>query len=280
MRNTIMYKICLTILALSLLIYLFYSNQFADPTYLSDSVQKNSYIQINSEVIQADSSGAESVSVDTADRTQHKLNAQELFDVAEQLYFCRPVPKNDIELSSWLDKAKQSGEPQSYIDGVLGSYERCSELAFTEQNYVVLLLEAAEQGADDAVGLFWSLSDAEYFEAMHLSYMSRDEKIANRSGFIKKKFELAHAVALKGGEKSLHRLIRDYQQYDPFTEGQSYYKSVAYADFALATTRDNDFFRKVDWIKQRLLNKMSHEEIELARILTEQLLAEAGKEQN
>tara|TARA_R110002126_G_scaffold8953_7_gene41162 strand:+ start:4505 stop:5341 length:837 start_codon:yes stop_codon:yes gene_type:complete len=278
MRNTAMYKICLTVLALSLLIYWIYPNQHYDPVNLSGSLQKNSYLEINSEEVMADSSKAEPLNAGRADETQYKRSAQELFDVAEQLYFCRPVPKTDIELSSWLDSAKQSGEPQSLIENILGRYEQCSALASLEQNYVVLLLEAAEQGADDAVALFWSLSDAEYFEAMALSHMSRDEKIANRSAFTKKKFGLAHAVALKGGEKSLHRLIRDYQHYDPFTEGQSYYKSVAYADFALATTGDNDFFRKIDWIKQRLLNKMSHEEIELARVLTEKLLAEATKE--
>lgn len=270
-----MYRIILIVLAVGLFIFLSYPAQHHNDMPLSPPVQESSNTAIKSQIMLKDSSEVVFVNANSSGEVQAMLSAQELFEVAKQLYFCRAVPKNDVELSLWLDKAKESGEPHTYIENVLGRYSTCIELDATEQNYAALLIEAAEQGADDAVALFWSLSDTEYFESMNFMQMSRDETIANRYKFIEKKFELAHAVALKGGEKSLNRLIRDYQHFDPFTKGQSYYKSVAYADFALATTQNNDFYQKIDWIKQRLLRTMSHEEIEQAQSLTERLLSEA-----
>lgn len=62
---------------------------------------------------------------------------------------------------------------------------------------------------------------------MNYGQLTRDETIANRVKFTEKKFTLAHAVALQGGEESLNRLIKGYQHFDPVTRGQSYYKAVA-----------------------------------------------------
>ncbi|MEE2023561.1 hypothetical protein [Alkalimonas mucilaginosa] len=79
-----------------------------------------------------------------------------------------------------------------------------------------------------------------------------------------------------GGEQSLERLIRGFQQLDPVTGGQGFIKALGYADFALLITPNNDFYRKADWFKQRLSQRMNYDELVQAQLFTESLLAEAA----
>lgn len=273
-----MHKIILIVLVVSLLIFCIfwvYPEKHGIPAEGSlqsqDLASATSKVQIQ---VEEDSVG-KSVYGESSGAVQTLLTAQELFEIARELRLCKSTPGSDTELSLWLDNANQAGEPSEYVEDVLARYERCSKHAATEQNYVVLLLKAAEQGSDDAVSELWAIADPEYFESMGFKQLSRDELIAERAVFTKKKYELAHAAALLGGEQSLERLIKGYQHFDLVTNGQSYYKSVAYADFAMSITQNNDFYRKVDWIKQRISKGMSHDELEQARTLTEKLLAEA-----
>ncbi|MEN3159560.1 hypothetical protein ABC502_14365 [Alkalimonas sp. NCh-2] len=186
------------------------------------------------------------------------------------------IPKSDTELSLWLDNANQVGEPGEYIDDVLARYEHCSTKNSIEHDYVMLLLQAAEQGYDDAVDELWALADAEYFESQGLEQLNRDEMIAARAEFTAKKYQLAHKAALVGGEQSLERLIKGYQQLDPATGGQNYMKALGYADFALLTTQNNDFYRKAVWFKQWLSQRMNYDELVQAQVFTESLLIEAA----
>lgn len=275
-----MHRIILIALIVSLLIFGVYPEKNSIP----EEGRARSQNLINTtnkvEIQVEENSVVEPMYSESSGTVSTQLNAQELFEIARELRLCNRVPKSDSELSLWLDDANRAGEPNEFIEDVIARYERCPKHAAEEQNYVVLLLKAAEQGSDDAVSELWAIAEPEYFDSMDFRQLSRDELITERLAFTQKKYDLAHATALLGGEQSLERLIKGYQHFDLATHGQSYYKSVAYANFAMATTRNNDFHRKVDWIKQRLLKSMSNDELDQAQSLTEKLLAEAMNGQN
>lgn len=217
----------------------------------------------------------EYIAEDDAQGNILQLSANQILELAIELRLCKSVPKSDSELSVWLDEANSVGEPNEYIEDFLARFDLCSKQPKVEYNYTDLLLIAAEQGSDDAVSLLWAIGEQEYFENVGKVQLSREARIAARVAFTHKKYDLAHKVALQGGEQSLEKLVEGYQHFDPATNGQSYYKSVAYANYAMAITRNNDLYRKVDWIKQRLLNNMSNYEQDQAQMMTEKLLSEA-----
>ena len=86
------------------------------------------------------------------------------------------------------------------------------------------------------------------------------------------KYRLSESVALTGGEQSILRLVKEYQNYDPDTGNPNYLKVIAYADFGLKIVEDNDIYLKLDFIKQRIHQNMEFQDIEQAQMLTEKLL--------
>lgn len=259
----------------SLLAFWFYPEENRAPAVSDVHVPQLTDATSKVEIQAAGKSVIEYVSDEYFEVKNTQLSANQVFELATELRLCKSVPKSDSELSLWLDKANSAGEPNEYIEDVIARFDQCSKHREDEQNYIALLLIAAEQGSDDAVSLLWAIGEREYFESFGTMQFSREERIAVRVAFTQKKYELAHKVALQGGEQSLERLVKGYQHFDPATNGQSYYKSVAYANYAMTTTRNNDLYRKVDWVKQRLLNSMSNDELDQAQMLTEKLLSEA-----
>ena len=252
-----------------------YSKENITPAVADEHVQQLTDANSKVEIYTAGKSVVKYISDEETQDKKPQLSANQIFELAKEHRLCKSVPKFDSELSIWLDNANNVGEPNEYIEDVIGRFDQCSKLPEDEQNYINLLLIAAEQGSDDAVSLLWAIGEREYFESFGAMQFSREERIAARVAFTQKKYDLAHKVALRGGEQSLERLVKGYQNLDPATNAQSYYKSVAYANYAMAITRNNDLHRNVDWIKQRLLTSMSNDEQDQAQILTEKLLSEA-----
>ncbi|CAM5195228.1 hypothetical protein [Alishewanella longhuensis] len=275
-----MYRIFLIVFAIFLLVFWLYPKESRIPA--EDDACKRHPIRATSkvEIQKVGGSGIDPVFNENFEFKNTELSTSEIFALATELRLCKSVPKSDSELSLWLDKANSLGEPIEFIDDTVARYEQCLKHSNEERNYMALLLNAAEQGSDDAVSLLWSIGEQEYFESFGTVQFSREERIAARVAFTQKKYDLAHKVALQGGEHSVEKLVKGYQHFDPATNGQSYYKSVAYANYTMATTRNNDLYRKVDWIKQRLLNSMSNDELEQAQMLTEKLLSESLTGQN
>lgn len=270
-----MYRVLLIVLIVSLVTFWMYPKENITPVVADDNVQQLTDANSKVEIYTAGKSVVKYISDEETQDKKPQLSANQIFELAKELRLCKSVPKSDSELSIWLDNANNVGEPNEYIEDVIGRFDQCSKLPEDEQNYINLMLIAAEQGSDDAVSLLWAIGEQEYFESFGAKQFSREERIATRVAFTQKKYDLAHKVALRGGEQSLERLVKGYQNFDPATNGQSYYKSVAYANFAMAITRNNDLHRKVDWIKQRLLTSMSNDEQDQAQILTGKLLSEA-----
>jgi hypothetical protein len=140
------------------------------------------------------------------------------------------------------------------------------------EHYLALLLQAATLGSDDAVQQLWTLSEPELVQQLQLTSLPRDKKIKLKQEFKQQQYQLAAAVAQAGGEQAALLLISGYQQYDPATGGQSYDKALAYIDFMLETSRNNDIYAQLQWQRDKLLTRMTEDEIGRAQHLTAQLL--------
>ena len=270
-----MYRILLIILIVSLFAFWMYPKENITPAVSDEHVPQLKDADSKVDKEKERESVVEYIAEDDDQDKILQLSANQILELAIELRLCKSVPKSDSELSVWLDEANSVGEPNEYIEDVLARFDQCSKQPKGEYNYIDLLLIAAEQGSDDAVSLLWAIGEREYFENIGIVQLSREARIAARVAFTHKKYDLAHKVALQGGEQSLEKLVKGYQHFDPATNGQSYYKSVAYANYAMAITRNNDLYRKVDWIEQQLLNNMSNYELEQAQMMTEKLLSEA-----
>lgn len=218
-----------------------------------------------------------SANVKNGERSQESFlidnQASENYQLAKQVRYCRNIPRSDTQLRSWLEQSQQGNEPQAYIDDVLKKFEQCKSLNTPNFNYIGLLTTAAKQLNDEAISELWSISDKEYFDIMQLKDKNRDAQVSARTSFLELKYHLAQAAAIKGGELSLLRLIQGYQNYDPDTKQANLSKALAYANFTLTVTQDNDLYRKVDWIKQSLEQKLSHDSIERAHQFSTELIA-------
>jgi len=188
---------------------------------------------------------------------------------------CRNVPKTKDTLDTFLDEANANGEPYKYIEDVLNRFEFCQQYAHINQNYIELLINDAAQGSIESLNEIWKIPEAEYFEVMKLELQSTEDIIFNRHEFLKVKYRLAQILAISGSEEAILKLVNSYQHYDPNRQKPNFVKSLAYANFGLQMTQDNDYYLKLDWFKQKILNSSSPEEIELAASITEQLLRES-----
>ncbi len=69
-------------------------------------------------------------------------------------------------------------------------------------------------------------------------------------------------------------LISGYQHMIRPAGGQSYDKALAYIDFMLHSSRNNEIYSQLQWQRDRLLARMTEAEINQAQRFTEQLLLE------
>lgn len=187
---------------------------------------------------------------------------------------CRNVPRTKDTLDTFLYQANANGEPNQYIEDVLNRFEFCLQYTHINQNYIELLINDAAQGSIESLNEIWKIPEAEYFEVMKLELQSKEDIIFNRQEFLKVKYRLAQILAISGSEEAILKLVNSYQHYDPNRQKPNFVKSLAYANFGLQMTQDNDYYLKLDWFKQKILNNSSPEEIELAASITAQLLRE------
>lgn len=191
---------------------------------------------------------------------------------------CRNIPHTKDALNSFLNHANEGGEPAQYINDVVNRFEFCKKFADIKVNYIQRLINEAEQGSVESLNEFWKIPVTEYAEVMGLDPQSRSDFIVNRRTFLSTKYRLAEKLALLGNEDATLKLVKSYQSYDPASLKPSYVKSLAYADFGLQTTQDNEYYLKLNWFKQRLLVSATPDEIELANSITYQLLSKANNE--
>ncbi len=206
---------------------------------------------------------------------QQELSSEQMYEQGMQLKHCRNIPKTQDELATWLDETNLNNESDAYIQDVLSKHEICSQVELKNHSYIAVLMQSAELGNIQAAAEVWKISETEYSNLMSWNKLSREELISARKAFRLKKYELAQQAALLGSEQSIEQLIKGYQSYDPDTGFPSSYKALAYVDFAIAISNNNDFYRKADWFKQKLLEKTSYEDQEQASALTELLLQQA-----
>lgn len=212
----------------------------------------------------------------TGERSQESFltdeQAIENYQLAKKIRNCRNIPTSDVELNAWLELSLQNNEPQAYIDDVLNKFDQCKNLITPNSNYIGLLTTAAKHLNDEAISELWSISDKEYFDIIQLENNNRESIVSARERFLGLKYQLAAAAAEQGGELSLLHLVQGYQNYDPETKQPNYTKALAYAYFTLSVTQDNNLYRKVDWIKQNLEQKLSYQNIEQAQQLKAQFI--------
>ncbi|AUC87213.1 hypothetical protein CW735_02565 [Alteromonas sp. MB-3u-76] len=194
-----------------------------------------------------------------------------------ELRRCRNIPKTKDALDTFLDQAHANGESFQYIEDVLNRFELCKQYPDTKQNYIQLLINDANKGSIASLNEIWKIPEAEYFEIMGFDSQSREDIIFNRKEFVITKYRLAHKLATSGNEEAILKLVKSYQHYDPLSQKPNHAKSLAYANFGLHMTQDNDYYLKLDWFKQRILGNSSPEEVESAFSITEQLLIEADR---
>jgi hypothetical protein len=189
---------------------------------------------------------------------------------------CKNIPKTKDELDTFIDRATENQEPYAFIQGVLDIFEICSQHKTADSDYIKLLVNEAENGSVEALKEIWKIPESEYFEVMAMPNPSREEIISHRNEFSKLKYRLAHDLAMSGNAEATIKLIKAYQINDPLTQKPNYAKSLAYADFGLQTTQDNDLYLKINWFKEKILQNSSTEEIALAFDLTDEMLIEVG----
>lgn len=192
-----------------------------------------------------------------------------------ELRKCKNIPKTKDALDTFLDLAIENGEPFQYFEDVLHRFERCKQYSHIDQNYIQILIVDADKGSIDSLNEIWKIPEAEYFEVMGINSASREDIILKRLELAKVKYRLAQKLAISGNDEAVLKLVKSYQSYDPISQSPNYVKSLAYANFGLQMTQDNDYYLKLDWFKQSILKNSSPEEIESANSITEQLLKKA-----
>ena len=266
-------KFALAISIVALVVFYFITKEHSEIEKFSD---KND----SENAVSKDLKRKEKSTIETDIGVSELASAEEYLLEAKEIRRCSAIPKTQDELDKWMSKVNEVGEPYEYIEEVLSRFERCSQFNFISDDFVELLFKAIELGSDNAVAELWAVSDREYFQSKGLDELSREDTIKQRVKFNKLKYRLSESVALTGGEQSILRLVKEYQNYDPDTGNPNYLKVIAYADFGLKIVEDNDIYLKLDFIKHRIHQNMEFQDIEQAQMLTEKLLNKFGENGN
>ncbi|NNG43241.1 hypothetical protein HJP15_09980 [Pseudoalteromonas sp. NEC-BIFX-2020_002] len=268
-----MKKITLAISILALVVFYFIPKEHSEIEKFSDKSDSE-------KVVSKGLKPKEKSTIETDIEVSALVSAEEYLFEAKEIRRCSAIPKTQDELDNWLGNANEVGEPYEYIEDVLSLFERCSQISFISDDFIELLVKAIKLGSDDAMTELWAISDKEYFQSKGLLELNREKTIEQRIKFDSLKFQLSESVALTGGEQSILRLVKEYQNYDPDTGNPNYLKAIAYADFGLKIVEDNDIHLKLDFIKLRITQNMEFQDIEQAQVLTEKLLNKFGENRN
>lgn len=213
-------------------------------------------------------------STDALTSTNNLLTTAETYLLeAKEIRRCKSIPKTQEELELWLTNANAVGEPNEYIEDVLSRFELCSQSHFTFDTFVEPLIKAAKLGSDNAVAELWAVSEKEYFVSKGLLELNTEETIEHRIEFNKLKYQLSENLALRGGEQAILNLVKGYQYYEPESGKSNNLKALAYADFGLKITKNNELYLKLDFIKQRISKNMDSQQLQQAQMLTDNLLS-------
>ncbi|MDP5215526.1 hypothetical protein ORJ66_21000 [Pseudoalteromonas tunicata] len=210
-----------------------------------------------------------------SDKPQHQATVSELLNKAKQIRVCSNIPQTDEEFSAWLETAYQINELPDRIVDVTNKYNKCKSNPDRNALYLDFVISAAEKGSEDAISWLWFIDGSELIKQLNLKNYKREEQRRIKQQFIELKYYLSETAALNLNETAILKLSNAYQHLDPKTGGQNYVKSLAYSDFFMQITKSNDLYGKVKWQRDRLEQRMTHDEIEQALILTEQLLNDA-----
>lgn len=192
---------------------------------------------------------------------------------AKEIRRCKFIPKTQQKLELWLTNANAVGEPNEYIEDVLSRFELCSQSNVSFDTFVEPLVKSAKLGSDNAVAELWTVSDKEYLVSKGLLELNTEEAIEHRIEFNKLKYQLSENLALRGGEQAILNLVKEYQYYDPKSGKPNHLKALAYADFGLKITTNNELYLKLDFIKQRISKNIDLQNLEQAQVLTDTLLS-------
>lgn len=204
---------------------------------------------------------------------EQPTSATKLYQAGRLSRSCTGVPSFDSELSEWVTQAYEDNEPFEYVNDMQERFVICTTHHQTSESYIDLLLQAAEKGSDEAVSELWKIGDVEF--AMQPSLYNKDPSEYTPSTlelFKAKRYQLAKAIALTGGEHSLLALIKANQHYDPETKKQNLVKSLAYAEFAINVLDSGEIYQKAFWFKERLTEQLLYEDVLKAQLITDELM--------
>jgi hypothetical protein len=201
----------------------------------------------------------------------HVVDAEALLSAAKIISKCKGIPRTDDTLSDWLNTAYANDEGDFRVDSVLSRFEHC-KLVPVKADYISKFIIAAEMGLGDAGTALWNVTETDYMQQMGFSNLDRNAFIKKKNDFINLKYRLVEKLAVSGHEKSIRIIANAYWHFDPSTGGQNYSKALAFTNFFLAITSNNDSYRKIDWVKQRNIKKMTQKEIEEASMLSLSLI--------
>lgn len=173
---------------------------------------------------------------------------------------CLNVPRNKTQLEQWVERATSSGEPFAYINDIQNRFESCQSVSRENPDYIHQLIVAAKQGSDAAASELWAIGENElvkYINSQALGQIETELNSKELAQFAATKYLLARENALKGGAQSLRRLVLGYQNFDPETNQPNLLKASAFARFGMQTTNDNDLYRFLSWVQERIAPKLN-----------------------
>lgn len=210
----------------------------------------------------------------TTQTPRKNLSDDELLSHASLARGCRLVPQTRSALNKWVDDAYANDELPERIEWFRSSFEKCQDVD-RNFNYIESYKTLAEKGHQKALWNFWNLTDAEVFRLQNIHQHERDAMIAARQQFNVDKYTLAEKQVLQGNERAMMRLMYAYQHLDPVFshdgKGQNYIRSLAMALLTMENTDDQNNYRRAQWHKNRLEQRMKPKEIEIAIELSAQL---------
>lgn len=198
------------------------------------------------------------------------LSEDELYHQAVYARKCRDVPKNQRKLNAWLSQANANDELPERIVRILNAFESCQNID-AAYDYVTSFKVLAQQGNESALWQYWQLTEQEVFRLQGIPKTDRDAIIAARQEFKLTKYQLAEQLLLLGSERAMMRLMNAYRYLDPQTGRQNYVRSLALAKLVMKLSQNQDNYRRADWLKQHLEQRMSPQDMQQATELAEEI---------
>lgn len=200
------------------------------------------------------------------------LSEEALFRQAVNARKCRHVPKTKKNLQQWLSQARVNNESPERIARILNAFDSCQTID-AAHDYMSTFKLLARQGHEGALWQFWQLTEKEVFRLKGIRNSDSGAIIAARQAFQLAKYQLAEQQLLLGNERAMMRLMNAYRYLDPATGTQNYVRSLTLANLVLNLSQNQDNYRRADWLKQHLEQRMSAEEAQQALELAQDIAA-------